>query len=72
MRLGINAAFHGCIRVHTIDEHTWVKMTLSIEDMLKSKENTTAPRFQWREAGAEGMSPVESVTISQLSQVRVW
>ena len=37
-------------------------MTLSIEDMLKSKENTTAPRFQWREAGAEGMSPVESVT----------
>ena len=41
--------------------HTWVKMTLSIEDML-TKENHTAPRFQWREAGAEGMSPVESVT----------
>ena len=54
------------------NEHTWVKMTLSIEDMMDTKVNTTAPRFQWREAGAGGMSPVESVTISQLSQVRVW
>ena len=26
---------------------------------------TSAPRFQWREAGAEGTSPVESVTLSK-------
>ena len=53
---------------------TWVKMTLSIEDMLDTKVNTTAPRFQWREAGAEGMSPVESVTLRNVlkTQVRVW
>ncbi len=57
------------------NEHTWVKMTLSIEDMLKTRVNTTAPRFQWREAGAEGMSPVESVTSQsekERTQVRVW
>ena len=52
--------------------HTWVKMTLSIEEMFKDQR--PAPRFQWREAGAEGMSPVESVILRTCltTQVRVW